>query len=83
MRPLTFPQVCWECQQRISDQEAHVEDAIKEAEIEENYHRKGTSVSLRIRTFAIDKINPPGVQPRWNRIVSSVCKQEILQRYRK
>lgn len=32
---------CWECQQRVSDQEANVEDAIKEAEIEEEYHRKG------------------------------------------
>lgn len=45
MKPLTFLQHCWDCQQRISDQEPNVEDAIKESEIEEEYHSKGASVS--------------------------------------
>ena len=39
-----FSQHCWDCQQKVSDQEPIVEDAIREEEILDEYKTKGSPV---------------------------------------
>jgi Stc1 domain len=49
-------QLCWDCQQKVSDVEPNVEDAIREEEIMEEYKTKGSSVSLQVLTFGLESL---------------------------